>query len=66
MDLGWLGRVNIGSSIVTNVPFRWDAGNRRGYACVKTGVCVKSLSFPQFYCEPQIPLKKNYLFLIIA
>lgn len=58
MDLGWLGCVNIGSSIITNVPFRWDVGNRRGYAHVKTGVYGKSLSFPQFYCEPQTPLKK--------
>ena len=33
----------------------------------RQGVYVKSLSFPQFYCEPQIPLKKKkYLFIIIA
>lgn len=38
-----------------------DVDSGGGYACMRGGAYGKYLSFSQFYCEPELVLKKTVL-----
>lgn len=46
MDFGWLWCVDVGSSVLTNVPLVGDIDNEGSCVCVRAGVYGKALYLP--------------------
>lgn len=69
MDFGWLLRVNVDSSLVTNAQLCSDADNAGGYACMAAGLIWKiSLFLLILLCtlsSLKIEFKKEHIFNLV-